>query len=287
MRVFNYLSSSILILSLLLFVNSNAQNLNCQVSVQIQHLQPRDQEELVDLQRKLTSYLNNRSWSEENNDIVIDSNVQLIVETVTDRGSEKIYRSQFLIGSPSGANYYDKNCEFTYISSQAFEAFRTAFDPLLDLVDYYAYMVLGGEMDTYELRGGSSFYEKAQDIANQGRSSNSSSGWTDRLEKVILITDGDHVPLREAKFYYYEGLYFVESNVNPQNARKLATAVVDRLEKVANKQPDSPALKRFLDAHFQEFCNLFAYDMNRKNVNRMIQIDARHRRTYENCQPKF
>jgi hypothetical protein len=158
------------------------------------------QEELSGLDQKLNNYITNTAWSDQNQDITINCNIQLIIETFNERGSEKVYRAQFLISSPSGENYYDKAYEFSYIQGQAFESFRTSFDPLLDLVDYYIFLVIGGELDTYDLFAGTPFYDKAQDLANQGKLSNYAVGWQRRVDEVILITEGDHVPLREAKY---------------------------------------------------------------------------------------
>ncbi len=270
----------------LIMTDLSAQKLNCQVKVDIPLLreQPEVREALLELNQKLTDYINNTVWNEENQDITINCNIQLIIETFTDRGSDRVFRSQFLISSPSGENFYDRACEFTYISGQAFESYRTAFDSFLDLVDFYIYLVIAGELDTYDLFSGNPFYDKAQNLANQGQLSFYSTGWSKRLEEVIQITDGDHVSLREAKFYYYEGLYFVEKERNSEYARKLAKAVVDRLARVHNKRPNSPALKRFFDSHYQEICKLFQYDENRSNINKMIQIDARHRDTYTECE---
>jgi hypothetical protein len=250
----------------------------------MEHLQPQDREDLSTLQQKLTDYLNNKKWSDENQDIVLNCNVQLIVETVTNRGPEKIYRSQFLIGSPSGENYYDRSCEFIYVSGQAFDEFRSTFDPLLGIIDYYANLVIAGELDTYALFSGTPFYDHAQNIANQGQLSIYPMGWRGRLERAIQNTDGDHVELREAKFYYYEGLYFIEEEPNPENARKFAKAVVERLTNVHSKRPSSETLKRFFDSHFQEICKLFKYDSDRTNINTMLEIDALHRDTYLNCE---
>lgn len=275
----------LLLLCLLIFspITTFAQRLNCDIKVEMPRLLPLDQADLSDLSQKLTNYLNNKNWSDQNQDIVLKCNVQFIIETVTNRGSEKVYRAQFLISSPSGENFYDRNCDFTYFPGQAFESFRTSFDPLLDLVDFYVYMVIAGEMDTYELFAGSPFYDRAKDLANQGQLSNYSTGWKNRLEEAILIGDGDHVPLREAKFYYYEGLYFVESEPNPKYARQFATEVVNRLAKVHNKRPNSKALIRFFKSHYQEICSLFQFDIDRVNINKLIRIDATHRETYREC----
>jgi hypothetical protein len=282
---FRLLISIVFMIFLMFFFNTSiGQVLNCQVNVSMEHLQPQDREDLSTLQQKLTDYLNNKNWSDENKDIVLNCNVQLIIETVTNRGPEKIYRAQFLISSPSGENYYDRSCEFVYVPGQAFEEFRSTFDPLLALVDYYANLVIAGELDTYELFAGTSFYDRAQNIANQGQLSIYPMGWRNRTERAIQNTDGDHVELREAKFYYYEGLYFIEEEPTPDTARKFAKAVVERLVNVHSKRPSSEALKRFFDSHFQEICKLFKYDTDRSNVNVMLEIDALHRDTYLNCE---
>jgi hypothetical protein len=135
------------------------------------------------------------------------------------------------------------------------------------------------------LLAGNTFYDRCQDIANRGQLSNYASGWKRRADEVILITDGDHVPLREVKFYYYEALYFVERQPSPEYVRQFSKGIVDRLANVANKRPNSAALKRFFDAHYQEFCKLFQFDSDRTNINRMIDINATHSDTYRNCFP--
>ena len=278
----------ILLLFLTLWFSTHhisAQAIRASVQVTMGHLQPRDQQDLADLQQRLTNYINTRQWSDENQDIVLECNLQLLVETVTNRGSEKLYRSQFLISSPSGENFRDQAWEFKYVPGQAMDAFRTLFDPLLDLIDFYIFMVIAGEMDTYQLFGGTPFYDRCLDIANQGMLSEYSMGWKSRQQQVTLITDADHVALREAKFYYYETLYFVEEEPDPEKARLLAKAVIDRLKQLHTKRPNSPALKRFMDAHYQEICRLFTYDTDRKNIEALPLIDPRHRDTYRDCQP--
>ncbi len=279
-------SKILFIMSLLGVLSADlcGQQLQCQIQVEMPRLQPRDQEELSDLGQKLTDYLNNNNWSETNKDILIISNLNLIVQTITYSGSEKRYLAQFLISSSSGENFYDQNCEFTYIPGQAFEYFRTSFDPLLDLIDFYAFMVIAGELDTYDLLAGTSFYNKAQDIANRGQLSNYATGWKSRLDEVILITDADHIPLREAKYYYYAALYYVEKEKNAENARQYAKGVVDRLRNVATRRPNSKALKRFFDSHYQEICTLFEYDLNRDNINTMIDINPTHSDVYRKCE---
>ncbi|RMG66841.1 MAG: DUF4835 family protein [Calditrichaeota bacterium] len=261
-----------------------AQTLRARVNLEASHLLPEEQQLLQELPREVQDYVENYEWGDESEEILIECSITFFVQTVTERGSDKIYRGEFLISSPSGENYRDRFVEFPYQRGYFFNHERTYFDPLLDLIDYYVYMVIGGEMDTYELLGGTPYYTQALSIANQGQSSRYGFGWTTRLDQVRQITNADHRPLREAKFYYYDCLYQIEELNNKEAARKDAKMVIDLLEEVHKRQPNSPALKRFLDAHYQEFCKLFVYDENKYNLRRLAIIDDAHRETYQECE---
>ena len=74
-----------------------AQTIKARVSVQFQHLQATEQDFLEDLGSQLEDYINDYTWSDLDQDIVIQTTLQIIIETVTNRGSDRIYRAQFLI----------------------------------------------------------------------------------------------------------------------------------------------------------------------------------------------
>ncbi len=260
-----------------------AQTVRAKVTLRADRMQPEDQVILRELPRQLEDYINSYSWSDEHQDIVINIRLSFVIETFSQRGSDRLYRGQFLISSSSGENMVDRAYEFIYQRGQFMDHNRPLYDPLLSLVDFYVNMVIAGEMDTYILMGGTFFYDKARAIADEALVSNYPVGWRLRQDEVKLITDADHRPLREAKFYYYEGLFYIEVRKDARRARELARKVVGLLEKVHQRRPNSAALKRFLDAHYQEFCELFTYDEDRRNANLMMRIDNRHMETYQSC----
>lgn len=274
----------VVMLVLAAFWPAAGQTIDAQVRVEAKRLQPEDQELLNELPRQLISYINNNDWTGENKNIVIKCRIGFIIESVRTRGSEKLFRGQFQITSPSGENFVDKSFEFFYQRGQLFERQRSLFDPLLSLIDYYIFMIVAGELDAYILRGGTPVYSKARSVCDEAIISTYSSGWRGRLDEVNLITDGDHQYLREAKFYYYEGLFYLEVRQDYQRVPQYARKTVELLKKTQSKKPNSPALKRFLDAHHQEFCTLFTYDEDRSNINDMIIVDNRHTETYEGCE---
>ncbi|MFQ5583928.1 MAG: DUF4835 family protein [Calditrichia bacterium] len=278
------------ILLLIPFTNFTfSQTVKVKVTLKMDRITPQEQEILQQLPRELEDYANNYEWSDENKEILINISMNIIIETVSTGGvgAGKRYRGQLLVSSPSGENYYDKTCEFFYQQGLPLEHDLPVFNPLLGLFDYYVYMVLAGEMDTWILKGGTPFYDKARNIANQGLISDYSTGWKSRWDAVQLITDGDHIPLREAKLDYYDCLYYLEAKKDREKVLSLSNKVIELLEKVHNLRPNSTALKRFFDAHYTELCSIFSFDTDRLYVDRLIQMDPRHTETYQNCTSAF
>ena len=260
-----------------------AQTVRAKVALRADRLQPEDQDILSEVPRNLEEYINNYRWGEEDEELVIYCDFSIIIESMVERSGQRIYRGQLLVSSMSGENFLDKPFEFPYQRGQLMEHVRGTNDPLLTVIDYYVYMIIAGEMDTFLLLGGSRYYDLARRFVSEGQISAFSSGWRNRQEQLELITNSDHIPLRQAKFYYYEGLFYIEDRNDTQKAPEYSKKVVELLAKVFETRPNSPALKRFLDAHHQEFCKLFRFDKDRSNLFQMMRIDNRHRETYERC----
>jgi len=277
------------ILSLLFFMvlgwpsKLQAQTFRAAVTLQADRLQPEDKAILTEVPRRLEDYINNYTWSTENQDIIIESRLSIVIETGDRRGSEVSFQGQFIITSAAGENFFDKSFQFPYQTGQLMEHQRPYFDPLLSMIDFYINMIIAGELDTYFILGGTSFYGQAGNIVDEALVSNYSLGWRGRADELQLITDNTHRFLREAKFYYYEGLFYIEERNDAQKAPLYSKKVVELLDEVFHKKPNSVALKRFLDAHYQEFCKLFTFDENRDNATAMARIDNRHSETYEGC----
>ena len=259
------------------------QTITADVALEAQRLLPEEQDILRELPNRLEAYVNDFEWTTENEDIPLNLRMGIIIETITARGSEKLFRGQFQITSPSGENYVDKSVEFTYQKGQFLDHNRGQFDPLLGMIDFYVYMVIAGELDAYLLQGGGAFYAEAKRVGQEAQVSNFQTGWRSRIEDVNQITDADHLPLREAKFYFYEGLFYLEKRNDAERVPQYAKKFVDLLHQVHKRKPNSAALKRFLDSHFQEICSLFTFDKDAKNANLMKLIDNRRSEVYDRC----
>ncbi len=258
----------------------SAQVLRVTVTVSYEHLPPVEQQYLENFKVQVEDYYNNYSWTDDEYETDIETDINIIIETVTDKSFERIYRAQFMIKSVSGESFYDKEMEFPYQKGYIFDHNKVQFDPLCSFLDYYANMILAGEIDTYGPTFGTNYYDNALNIANRALLSEYPRGWNNRLQELLKITNVRTRPLREAKPDFFEAIYLYEEGKTVE-ARKLALNVLDAIHKVVDEQPNNKYLRFFFDAHHVTFARLFAGDG--ESLNRLINYDNRHRETYRDA----
>jgi hypothetical protein len=266
-------------LMILLFLSSslNAQILKASVGSDFQHLSYEEQQFLQDFKLTIEDYYNNYAWTEDEYETDIEINIYIIIETVHQKSYEKIYKAQFQIKSISGESFYDKEWEFPYQQGYPMEHNKVQFDPICHFLDYYAYLVLAGELDTYDLLLGTSFYDVAQELANRGLLSQYSRGWGNRLAELQKITNVRTRPLREAKPDFFEAAYLLQEG-KLDLAREYGLQVLGAIEKVIREQPNNKYLKMFFDAHYVTFAQIFKND--RESLEKLVNYDSNHRETY-------
>jgi len=274
----------IIVFTLLLFTAGilNAQVLRASCEVDYQHLIAEEQQFLQDLKLTIEDYYNNYAWTEDEYETDIDINIYIIIETVHQKSYEKIYKAQFQIKSISGESFYDKEWEFPYQQGYPMEHNKVQFDPICHFLDYYAFMILGGELDTYDLLLGTPYYDAAQELANRGLLSQYSRGWSNRLGELQKITNVRTRPLREAKPDFFTAAYLVQEGKTDQ-ARQYGLKVLDAIEKVIQEQPNNKYLKMFFDAHYLTLSQIFTNDA--ENLEKLVNYDSNHRETYRNAMP--
>jgi hypothetical protein len=232
---------------------------------------------LQDLGINIEDYINNFAYTDDEYETDIDVSIFIMIETVSKKGHEKMYKTQFQIKSVSGESFYDKDWEFPYQPGYLFDHSKIEFDPLCHFIDYYAYLILGGELDGYDILLGTPYYDEAQNLANIGLLSKYSKGWNTRLQELQKILNVRTRPLREAKPDFFEAKFLLEEG-NLKEAKVFALKVLDNVEKVVSEQPNNKYLRTFFDAHHVTFAKIFSGD--NEILNRLVGYDNYHRETY-------
>lgn len=259
-----------------------SQVLKVKVKAEYEHLADDQQEELEYLAERIEQYYNNYEWVEDEYETDVVCNARVIIETVQKKSSEKLYKAQFLISSASGETFYDKVWEFPFDNNTSLIHSFGLFNPLTGFLDYYAYMILAGELDTYDILLGSPLYERAREIASEALLSRYAKGWITRNEQLLKITNAKTRPLREVKPDFFEALYLYNEG-SYKEAYEYTKTVFDGIKKVYKFDPNNKYLSLFFDAHHKEIARL--HEGKFEELEELTIIDSKHRESYREYLP--
>jgi hypothetical protein len=282
---------------LLAFSSATAQEISCEVTLNLEALTTAEaRENLSDFRQQISTYINTHRWTKE------------------DFGDEKIYCSMDILITGANANEYtakvflgskrpvyksdnnsavlrlvDDRWEFEWIRNQSITHIENRFDRLLSFIDFYVYLILGFDADTYSKNGGTPYFEMANDIVNYARSAaNPGKGWDastqgiySRVQLVDELLNPKFESFRKAVHtYYYRGLDSLFGK--KERALKRMYSALDNIRNLLIKinQP-SLAVRTFFDTKYMEIAEAFL-DYSDENVyEELAKIDPVHQSTYE------
>ncbi len=186
----------------------------------------------------------------------------------------------------------DPNWEFTYVRGQALYHHEFQYDPLTSFLDYYAYMVLGFDADTYTEMGGTPYFQKASEIVNRAVQSGSNKGWPksgtaySRQQLVEDLLNTRFAPLRRADYiYHFHGLDLMATN--PNRALENMLYAINLIGKTQKAENTTISLARvFFEAKYQEISDLFLQYPDKSIIGNFADYDPAHRQTYEDAMRK-
>lgn len=266
-----------------------AQELNATVTIDAEQTGQPNYQVFRTLQQELTEYLNNTVWTnrEYKNQERIDCNFTLIIqsfESTAFTGTLQIQSSRPIYGSLYDSpvyNYNDRQFSFDYSEFQPLVFNINNFDSnLMSVLAYHVYTVIGLDADTYELNGGTEYFDIAKQIVNTAASSNFA-GWkaTDGTQSRFRYNDAVisnvYKEFHAALYTYHRhGLDKMESG-NQVLAKRNVVQAIANLKNINDRRPNSFLLRTFFDAKSDEIERIFSggptVDINTlvENLNRI------------------
>lgn len=259
---------------LLAFVSlaSSAQELNFRVIVNADQVQSSDRTLFKDMENALTQFLNTRQWTEDvyeafekiNANIIITlqnpQSIGVFEATVQVQSARPIYNSNY---ESILLNFADRDWQFEYIDSQPLEYNDNTFiSNLTSMLAYYSYIILGLDYDSFSELGGTEYFQKALNVANNAQQSNRA-GWNalgstrNRYWLVENLTNQQIIPLRKG-IYKYHRLALDTYDKDPENSRKIILEVLKDIRTIRSAFPNSILVISFLDAKRDELINIFS-----------------------------
>ncbi|MBP2833908.1 DUF4835 family protein [Aquimarina sp. U1-2] len=261
----------LLIVALAIGFSVSAQEFNAKVLVNAEQTGNANLQVFKTLERELAEFINNTKWTttdyrtEERIDCsffitIANFDNDFFNATLQVQASRPVYGSNY---KTAIFNINDKQFNFNYLEFQPLNYNPNNFESnLISVVSFYLYMILGVDADTFELNGGTSYYEEAKNIVGNAQSSNAL-GWNaqDGNQSRFRLNDdllsGTFDGYRSAMYTYHrEGLDIMHNNV--KKGKQTVTEAMESLEKMHNVRPNSYIMRVFFDAKADEISSILS-----------------------------
>ena len=256
LRLYFWPMQKTLITLLIVLVGSlNAQFAEVTIRTDVQRLKDRERQDLQGLEEAIQQFYLSSPWEQEVADLEMYLDVQLVFQSTIDIGSETYYQAQVLISNRQDQRYFIKDVSFPYSPGRAVNL-SPVFDPLASLLEFYAYLLIAGELDTYEILAGSPYYTRAASLALLGESDPYvSQGWSNRIRlEERLAANQD---LRRAKAYFYQAFYVMaEEKPDMAELRKALSQFYKSIQAVVKREGQERHTSIFLSGHAEEIAEL-------------------------------
>jgi hypothetical protein len=283
-----------------------SQDIKANVTFDASSLSSSDRDRLQNFVQKVSDYLNRSKFHSKTiePDYTVEADFQFFF---TGMPSTDNYNVQLFVSSRRKVDdasaktntpkyspifrFLDERVSFFYNSSLRFERNDAVFVPLVSLLDYYVYMILGYDEDTYFVKGGTPLYQKALDICNKPMSDKK--GWTEsgggskptRLQIVQELLSVRFDNYRKGLFeYMWMGVDSM--SVNKRAGFKNVLSSLERIDQVKKSEIKSYNIDIFYDAKNREIADLFLDYGDRAVYDKIIKFDPSHRSIYEEAQRK-
>ncbi len=263
-----------------------AQELRCNISVSSQKIQGTNRELFSNMQRDMHEFINNKRWSgyvfsyderiECSLHFTLNEQVgsDLFKGTLQVRVSRPVYNSSY---STPLLNYKDNDIEFVYHEFETLEYNEAGENSnLVNLLAFYANIILGMDSDSFSLMGGNDFFTRAEHIVARCQNVREA-GWKsfeNRRNRYWLINnlqDRSYSSVREC-FYRYHRLGLDVMADNLTDGRLVIVEALELLQKANRTKPNAYIMQVFFDSKADEIVHIFksAFPDERKRVYNIV-----------------
>ena len=250
-----------LIIILLFSGFAQAQEFDCQVSVNDEQLEGNSFGYVVNsLKTDLESYINEYRWTEieflEQEKIKCQINIILLNgDQDFNFTAETIIQLRRPIYNTSAETttliISDGNWQFNFPEGKSLIHDDLEFEPLTGFIDFYLYLLLGYDFDTFSEYGGTEWLQKSQDVVDLAQNS-STIGWTRNTNngrnRFVLISDllnNNYEAIRIA-YYKYHRIILDRFVSNPNQSRIDLVSLLEEIRDAKRRSTNNYLFDLFL-----------------------------------------
>lgn len=265
-----------------------AQELNARITINHSQIQGTDNAVFDELQQTLTQFVNDRQWTalqfQKNERIPCNFNITV---TKYDKSTNMftckavIQATRTAYNSSYNTTIYsnqDNDFNFEYAQFDQLNFNEEAVDnQLTALMAYYAFLMIGINLDTFAPMGGEDVLQRCMNLANNCQNLNFP-GWkafdNDRNRFAIIndYLDGAMKPFRQLQYdYYRNGLDEMATNAD-RGRTNISTAIEENLKKCHEDRPMSLLPQIWTDYKRDELANIYKGKGTQKEKEQVYEI---------------
>jgi hypothetical protein len=237
---------------------------------------------LEEFNQLIKNYFEISTFSSEYNDLNIPIKVHIIYEKVHFNGENDFNKisCQLFLTNQTDQYYFSKNISFQYYNGKTIYHNPTFFDPLSSFFDYYAYLFIAGELDSYELFLGGPYYQKCLNICNIAIDSGHSSLWSVFEDDIKDMKNNEE--LRIARYNFYHCLDMINSSeINIESIKNNMTIFLENIKSIYDKFGYDKSTLKFINAFHIEIADLLHLLNMENELKFLIKFDNKNKTIYE------
>ena len=263
----------IIIAMVLAAVHAPAQELLAKVTINSNQIQGTDKSVFDNLKETLEQFINDKQWTslqfQKNERIVCNFNITVTKYDASSntftcnaliQANRPVWNSTY---TTTLYNNKDNDFSFEFAQFDQLEFNEESIDnQLVALVAYYAYLIIGLDLDSFSLKGGEDVLQRCMNLVNNAQNLGFP-GWkafdNDRNRFAIIndYLDGAMEPFRQLQYdYYRKGLDEMATNVE-RGRTNVTTALEECLKKCHEDKPLSMLPQIWTDYKKDELANIY------------------------------
>lgn len=249
----------------------DAQELNCEVTVNIDQIQTTNRSVFDTLQEAIREYMNENHFTNDQYAVNerIDCRLFFTITEYTDnvlkgdlqvQSSRPVYNTSY---TTTLLNFKDSKIEFSYQEGEPLTfTVNTMESQLTAILNFYAYLIIAMDRDSFSPNGGDEAFDRLKMIVQMAQSSGEG-GWKafedkkNRSAVLSSFTDPATSVTRTMLYEYHRG-GLDEMFMSPDKGRAKITSTLQNIQKVYQYDPMSVALSMFKDAKLDELVNIYS-----------------------------
>ena len=272
---------------LLVSISGTSQELQMKVVVNHSKIQGTDDAVFNELQKNFEDFVNSRQWTElqfqKNERIQCSMNITVtkydrdagtFTCTALIQSNRPVFNSSY---TTTVYNNTDQNFVFRYQQFDQLEFNEENVDnQLTALAAYYAYLIIGLDLETFSPKGGEEILQKCMYLVNNAQNLEYP-GWKsfdDSRNRFAIINDyldGGMEPLRQLQYdYYRKGLDTMVEN--PERGRSEITAALSLLDEAHKNKPLSLLPQIWTDYKKDELASIYNGKGTQKEKEKIYEM---------------